>query len=60
VKYKKELLESYQYFGNYNILITNYSDAIANYEKALSLDPENASFKETIDYIKNTLMKNKK
>ena len=60
VKYKKELLESYQYFGNYNILITNYSEAIANYEKALSLDPENASFKETIDYIKNTLMKNKK
>lgn len=59
VKYKKDLNEAYQYFGNYYIKVQNYPEAISNFEKALVNDPENADLKASIDYVK-TLMKPKK
>jgi tetratricopeptide (TPR) repeat protein len=59
VKYKKELNEAYQYFGNYYIKVLNYQEAINNFEKALANDPDNADLKASIDYVKS-LMKPKK
>lgn len=58
VKYKKEINEAHQYFGNYYIKIQNYQEAINSFEKALVNDPENADLKASIDYVKS-LMKPK-
>lgn len=59
VKYKKELNEAYQYFGNYYIKVQNYPEAINSFEKALANDPDNADLKASVEYVKS-LMKQKK
>ncbi len=59
VKYKKELNEAYQYFGNYYIKLKNYPEAISSFEKALVNDPENVDLIASIEYVKS-LMKQKK
>ncbi len=52
VKYRKELMESYSYLGNYNTLKGNYNEALEFYAKYLILDPDNADVKKTVDAIK--------
>jgi tetratricopeptide (TPR) repeat protein len=52
-KYKKELIESYEYFGSYYINIKpDVAKAKGYYEKILELDPSHAAAKEVLKAIK--------
>lgn len=52
VKYLKELKEGYKYLGDIFTFNEQYDKAVYYYTKYLSLDPENADVKNTLDSIK--------
>lgn len=50
VKYKKELIESYDYLGGYNVLVAkDYKKAKLYYNKILALDPSNEKAKSILN-----------
>ena len=53
VKYKKELVEAYKYFGDYNTVNEKYDEALGYYAKLLSLDPANVEAQKAVDAINN-------
>ena len=58
VKYKKELVEAYKYFGDYNTVNEKYDEALGYYAKLLSLDPANVEAQKAVDAINNFKKKN--
>ncbi|HLO58305.1 MAG TPA: tetratricopeptide repeat protein [Bacteroidales bacterium] len=57
-KYKNALQEAYDYFGSYNLMKENWTDAISWYDKMYNLDPNNKAWQtkalsgKTIVYFK--------
>lgn len=52
-KYKKNLIDAYNYLGYYFYLKKDFSNAIANYTKTIELDPSNATAGQALAGLKN-------
>ena len=51
-KFKKELIESYQYLGYYYYLQEDNAKSITYWQEVLKLDPENKQATEVIKQLK--------